>query len=378
MKYHRLSLALVAVLAALLAASCATKPATPKPEPSQPEPTVQPAQPSQPAVSQAELDTLLAKAQELRKRAFDLGLAEVLPDDYNAANEAYSGGKEAYDAKDGPAAKEKLGTAVTLFTELNAKGIAELASIRRKSAEDMRQTALKAGADTAATDRFTPGEAALAAGSAALAAKDYEAAIAAYERARALYELAYKRSLATELRDRIETSGYAAWDAGNYATAEAKYAAEAELFASLGGDGQAALVATDPKPIAQGIDALDEAVLRYNLVIQKAREAGAAARKQGSDEAKLKAEGIKAPVAAKDEYAAAQAVYMDAIGAMESGDYETAAARFDEATLAFQKAYDLAAEKKAKAEAAIKAAQEAAAAALKNAQDADSVVGGAK
>jgi len=374
MKRSISSLALVAAIVALLATSCATKPKVTPQEPAQPEPTVQPApQPAAPSVSQEELDTLLAKAQGLKKQAFDRGLADVLPDDYAAANAALAGGKEAYDAKDGPAAKDKLTTAVRLFTDLNEKGLVELTSIRKKNADDMRKSAVAAGAETAAADRLAPGDAALAAAATASDAKDYEAAIASYERARALYELAYKRSVARGLRERIETSDYAAWDQGNYAKAEERYAAEEALFASLGD--QAASPATDPKALSQGIDALDEAVLRYNLVIQKGREGGATARKDKADAVKLQSEEIKAQVAVKAEYDAALALYKEAQYAMAAGEYEDAAARFDEAAAAFEKAYALASEKRAKAEAAMKAAEEAAAESLRKAQDADSAMG---
>jgi hypothetical protein len=374
MKRSISSLALVAAIVAILATSCATKPKVPPQEPAQPEPTVQPAPQPAASVSQEELDALLAKAQGLKKQAFDRGLADVLPDDYAAANAALAGGKEAYDAKDGPAAKDKLTTAVKLFTDLNEKGLVELASIRKKNADDMRKSAIAAGAESAAADRLAPGDEALAA-AAASDAKDYEAAIASYERARALYELAYKRSVAKGLRERIEDSDYAAWDQGNYAKAEERYAAEEALFASLGDQGQAASPATDPKPLSQGIDALDEAVLRYNLVIQKGREGGATARKDKADAIKLQSEEIKAQVAVKAEYDAALALYKEAQYAMAAGEYEDAAAKFDEAAAAFEKVYALAADKRAKAEAAMKAAEEAAAESLRKAQDADSAMG---
>lgn len=372
-------LALVAAIIAILAASCATKPKATPQEPAQPEPAVQPAQPepaAKPAVPQEELDALLAKAQDLKKKAFDRGLADVLPDDYSAANAALMGGKEAYDAKDGPAAKEKLGRAVDLFTDLNARGLVELASIRRKNADDMRKSAIAVGADISAAERFAPGDTALAAGASAVDARDYEAAIAAYERARALFELAYKRGVAKGLRERIETSNYAAWDQGNYQKAEERYATEETLFASLGDPSQAASPATDAKPIAQGLDALDEAVLRYNLVIQKGREGGATARRDKADAVKIQSEEIKAQVAVKDEYDAALALYQDAAAAMTAGEYEAAASKFDEAAAAFEKAYALASEKRARAEAAMQAAEEAAAASLRKAQEADSAVGG--
>jgi hypothetical protein len=346
-----------------LALSCATKP------------PVKPPEPPQPTVSQADLDSLLAKVQALKKRAFDLKLYEVLPDDYKAADAAYADGKAAYDAKDA-ATKDKLGKAAALFEDLNSRGIVELASMKRKEADDMRATAVKSGADSAVKDRFDPADASLAAGGAAVEKKDYEAAIAAYERARVLFELAYKRGLAAGLKEKIDTEGYAAWDTGNFQNAEAKFAEEARLYSSLGGPEAAASPKTDPAPLVAGIDALDEAVLRYNLVIQKGRQGPVLGKKAKAEELKQKGDDIKASVAVKDDYAAAQAIYQDGLQALAAGEYEIAGARFDEAAAAFSKVFDIAADKRAKAEAAMKAADDAAAASLRLAQEGDLQVGG--
>jgi hypothetical protein len=358
---------------ALLLASCATKPKTPaQPEPQAVEPAPV-AAPAAPAVSQEELDKLLADATAERKKAFDLKLFEVLPDDYKAADAVFVEGKTAYDAKDGPKAKEKLTLSISLFKDLNAKGLVALQAQKKKNAEDMKAMALKAGADSAAADRWASAEKALAAAEDAAGKGDHEAAIGAYERARALYELAYKRSTATGLRSRIEDNGYSTWDAGNYALAEKKYAEEEQLYASLGD------AASDPAQgsdaLAKAGDAMDEAILRYNLVIDKGRQGIAVAKKQKSDDAKAQSDSIKASVAVKDDYAAALAVYDDGISALAKQDYETASSKFEEAAADFEKVYAAAADKRAKAEAAMKAAEDASAESLKKAQDADTTVG---
>jgi predicted small lipoprotein YifL len=359
----------------LLVVSCATKPPAKAPEPAQPAQPAQAAQPSQPAISQAELDGLLGQAQALKKRAFDLKLYEVLPDDYKAADAAYADGKASYDAKDSPAAKDKLTTAIGLFQDLNQKGVIELASNKKKDAEDMRAAAVKVGADTTSADRFAPGDSAMAAAAAAADAKDWDATIATYERARALFELAYRRTSAAALRERIDQSGYAAWDQGNWQTAEAKYADDARLFDTIGGPEAAASPETDPAPLAACADDLEEAALRYNLVIQKGRQGIAMGKKEKTDEVKARSDGIKASVAVKDDYSAALSVYQEAISAFAAGDFETAAAKFDEAGADFQNVYALAADKRAKAEAAMQAAAAAADSSLKKAQDADQTVG---
>lgn len=357
---------------AIVLASCAGKPPVkPADAPQQPVPTVEPAKPG---VNQAELDGLLAQTQAEKKKAFDLKLFEIFPDDYQGANNAYAAAKADYDAGKAPEAKEGLTKTLVLFKDLNAKGIVEYAALKRKDAADMKATALKAGADSAAPQRYEPALAAETSATGAEGSKDYETAIAGYERARILFELAYKRSLASELRDRIGTNGYQAWDSSNFALAEAKYADDERLYGLAGGKEGAADSGKDAANLVAGIDALDESILRYNLVIQKGRQGIALDKKQGSDQVKRQAEDLKAQVAVKDDYAAALDTYQKAISAMAAGDFESAAMGFSESAVAFESVRQAAAEKRARAEEAMKSAADATDSSLKKAQEADGSV----
>lgn len=359
------TLFLCIALAAAGLSSCATKPkAPPSPETA---PTTEPAATppktveAGPAVSQEELDRLLAEAAAGKKRAFDLKLFEILPEDYKTADAALAAGKTAYDAKDGPAAKEGLSKAASLFSDLNARGIVELSAVKRKNADDMRAAAVKAGAEGRASERFAPADASYAEAAKFAEAGEHEKAVAAFERARLLYELAYKRSLASGLRDDIEEKGYAAWDSGNHRLAENKYAEEERLFSAEGGEAE----------LAAGVDSLDEAVLRYNLVVQKGRQGIATGKKEGSDEAKARSEGIKANVAVKEGFAEALALYEEGKSQFAAGNYEEAAAAFEKAGLLFDEAYALAAEKRQRAEEAMRAAEAAAEESLRKAEAAE-------
>jgi len=324
-----------------------------------------------PSISQAELDSLLAQVQAEKKKSFDLKLFEIFPDDYKAANNSYADAKAAYDGAKAQEAKDGLTKTLALFQDLNAKGIVEYAAHKRKDAADMKASALKVEADKNAPDRFAPGLSAETAAATAENAKGYEAAITAYERARILFELAYKRTVASGLRDRIGSGGFQAYDASNYALAETKYADDERFYGLAGGKDGAADVSKDGTNLASAIDALDESILRYNLVIQKGRQGIALDKKQVSDGVKRQAEDLKAQVAVKEAYAAALATYQAGVTAMSAGDFEIAAQRFTEAATAFETVRASAAEKRANAEAAMKAAEEASAEALKNAQAAD-------
>jgi hypothetical protein len=358
------SIALIALLT--LFASCATKPPAPVPEPV-PEPApikVEPV-PAAPAISQADLDSLLAEAKELKKKAFDLKLYEVLADDYKAADAQLAKGKQAYDDKNSAAAKEALDASVAAFKSLIDRGLVELAASGKRDAEDMRSLALKADSEARTPDRIKAGDGSFADAEKLAGDKKLEESLPAYETARLYYELAYKRSVAGALKDEIEEKDFAKWDTGNFQTAANKYDAEEGLWASGKSDDR-----------AQGVDSLDEAILRFNLVLQKGKETVAGNSKESAESSKERSDEIKAYVSAKDDYDAAIAALRDADSQYTRKEYEGAATGYDEALAAFERAYDIAAEKRAKAEEAMKVAGEAAAESERKAAEADPIVNG--
>lgn len=363
-KFMRTIPILIVTLAIL--ASCASKPKAPAPEPVAPPPVTTPTEPAPaatPAISQESLDQLLAEVRELKKKAFDLKLFEVLSDDYKAADALYAKGLKAYEAKDSPAAKEGLEAAVSAYKDLISRGVVEIAAAKRKDAEDMKATALKADADSLQAERFGAGDEAFGASEALLGESKAEESIPGFESSRLYYELAWKRAIATELRQGIEDKDYAKWDSGNYQLADNKFQAEEGLWSS-GGEADR----------ASGVDALDEAILRFNLVVQKGREMGVSVVKSKTDEAKQRSDEIKANVAAKDLYEAAQELYNEGSSQLAAKEYEAAAEAFDRSGTGFEEAYQTAAEKRANAEAAMKAAEEATSESQRKAEEADPLV----
>jgi len=296
----------------LLIAGCASKPTTPEPTP-QPE-----------ATSQAQVDELLAQASALRKRAFDLKLFEVVADDYKEADALYVTGKTAYDAKDNETAAPSLKEAISAFENVIAKGVSVLAEENRKRADDMKALAIKTGAEDNAAERLSEGDALYASAKALSDAGKDEEALVAYESARKTYEAAYKKANAKKLLGVIEEHDFAQYDAGNFQLADDKMAESDSIFAA-NPDG--------------ALDALDEATLRYNLVIQKGWQFYAVGRKAPADDAKKRSEDIKAQVAVKDKYAEALAIYNNASSLMAGGNYEEAGKEFDRSAELFEAAY---------------------------------------
>ena len=146
---------------------------------------------------------------------------------------------------------------------------------------------------------------------------------------------------------------------GNFQLAENKYQAEDGFWAS-----------GKPEDRAPGVDALDEAILRYNLVVQKGKETTVSEVKAKADESKQRSEEIKANVAVKDMYDSAQQLYNDGTSKLAAKDYEAAADDFTNAGTGFDQAYQAAVVKKTAADEAMKAAADATAESQRKAEEA--------
>ena len=95
------------------------------------------------------------------------------------------------------------------------------------------------------------------------------------------------------------------------------------------------------------------AVSNFSEVLEIGLRAIWAARQNDADGAKSRADNVKASVAVPEEYAEAQAVYDEAVAVAGAGNDERAAELFENAEVLFDQAYELAAEKKRQAEAAL-------------------------
>lgn len=314
-------------LSCAFAISCASSPKTPEKAPEQPQaPAATPApQPSVSAENKGtpELDALRAKAADLRKKAFDLGLKDVLPEDYAAADKAFADGSASY-GKDNAASTASFTDAAARFQGVLDQGLPLLAASERKRAETQRDAAMKKGADGLFKPLAAQADADMDKHRASEKAADYETAIAGYRSSTQAYATLYRLCEANDTRSFIVSRDLAKWDTSNWNLAEAKYKASQDLFTS---DGKASS------------DAADEAALRYGVARDTALSYYSADRKKASETERDRASGIKSEVAVKDEFAAAQALYDKAAGADASKDYETSAKAYDQAATAFAKAY---------------------------------------
>jgi tetratricopeptide (TPR) repeat protein len=352
MTIRRVSILGVAVIA--LAASCATKPpAAPEPEPQIVAP-VQP-EPKAPEINRGELDELHSRVVALRKDAFELGLKDSMAQEYASAETRYVAGKTALDKDDRPTAKAELTAAEPLFTDLVAKGAKMVAEQRQSDAGAARGRAVQADSEVYSPDSLALADAHLAKADSLLASGDSKAAIAAYVMAVSAYDAVEKRSMAVAVRDEVDALDYGELDAGNYGIAGQKL------------DAVEGLLESDPD---KAQDNAAEAVLRYNLVLDKGWELTAGSKRDDAGQYKADSEGIKAQVAVKDDYAEAKSVWDKALEVYKSGDHEAALGLFTEAEDLFYMVYQKTLSKKEAADAAIRDA------AAKNEQSAEIAASG--
>jgi len=260
---------------------------------------------------------------DLKKKAFDLGLKDLLSVDYGAADKSLAAGGDAY-GKDNEASASAYGDAVSRFEDLIARGLPLLAEKARKNAAALRDTAVGKGAGDSFPQLFALAESELAKATGALQAGDFETAIAGFHGSARDYEALYKLCDAKKARDAIVARDFAKWDPSNWNLAEGKYAAAQSLLRQ---DAPAAIVS------------VDEAKLRYGIAYGTALEYYANDRKQGSEAQRRRAAGIKAEVAVKKEFSTAVALSNQAETARASGDFEAAASLFDSAASSFASAY---------------------------------------
>jgi hypothetical protein len=319
---------LVAVAACSLIVSCAS---APKPEQAAPPPPAKPAAaaPTAPAPAKAEVqapDALRDEAAALRKEAFDLGLKELLPPDYAEAEGAFQDGTAKY-GRDNEAARAAFEKAVASFRALIDKGLPLLSGIEGKKAADLREAAVRGGAEGAFAQLFAASDGGLAEAKGKEGSGDYRGAIASYRLASSRFGVLAALCDARSTRELISSRDYAKWDGSNWSLAETAYASSQSLLQG------------DPKAAATQVD---EARLRYNLTLQNARGYYLGDRKGASDTERERARGIKTEVAARSDFQAASDLRSRAEAGEAAGDIEGAAALYDKSASSFTAAYAVA------------------------------------
>jgi hypothetical protein len=314
-----------------LSVACATPPKAVQgsAEPNKPEASLLATAGAKAKSADAAPDALRAQAAEARKKAFDLGLKDVLSDDYAAAEKAYSDGMAAYNV-DNAASGASFSAAAAKFDDVVKRGLPMLVASEKDRASRFRQTAEKKGAAELFIKLLSAADADFAKSESSESAGEYENALSGYRICVAEYDVLYKLCDASSARSLLVSRDLAKWDPSNWSLAENEFESAKSLF---------------DQDLHGSADAVGEAILRYGIVRETAYGYYSADRKKASDSERERAVGIKSDVAVKDEYEAAAALYRKAQADDAAKDYEASSSEYDGAASAFAQAYAHAKEK---------------------------------
>ena len=170
-----------------------------------------------------------------------------------------------------------------------------------------------------------------------------------------------KRARALSVKARIDELDYATADPGNYALAGEKLATADSRWQEL--------------DLTAATDAIEEALLRYNLALARGWELLAGTQRSRAEANKQLADDIKANIAVAEQYDTAKLVWDNAVEAAAGGNNEYAAGLFEQAEELFAVVYQTAADKRSAAEAAMAAARNRQGQSLSTAQEADQTLG---
>jgi hypothetical protein len=163
---------------------------------------------------------------------------------------------------------------------------------------------------------------------------------------------------AKELRATITEFGLDSYEAEAFEKAEASFK-----------DGEAAY----EKDNAKSRTAFQQAIAGYQQVLDGGFPALTAERKQSADEAKAEANAVKAGVAVKADYNAAQNLYNQAAAAEKAKDYPKSLDLYEQSRAKFAAAAQTARQMKARAETAIEEVREDLATAEEQAAEAEKI-----
>ena len=147
---------------------------------------------------------------------------------------------------------------------------------------------------------------------------------------------------AGELRETITSYELQGFAQADFDAAEVQYAKGEELY---GSDNAGSKIA------------YDASVVGYSKVIRAAFPTLTRRRGEETEAVRADSEGLKAPVAVPVAYAEAEAAYQKALASEKGGNYERALEEFDEAKRLYDAVYAETADKKARADEALAAAE---------------------
>jgi hypothetical protein len=365
---------LIGIVVSLSILSCKGSPApveTPPPvvEPSAPLPVQDP---DLGPPDQATIDALNAakgQADISRQQAIDIEGPSYFPADWEAAEAQYlAAGEQSQKPTQGEVkqAAAQYKAVAEAYDTLARKCLPLYAQARADEINQARTEAINAGISDISPDRLAVADAMVD-----QAVKQYETGEEAsdyYAAARSAF-LALDRygalktgAAAYRVRQEVETQGFVSYDPHNFELADESISR--------------AVSAYDSGDINIAASNAEEALLRYNLVINTGWESYAAERKAAADKERQAALALKANVAVKSEFDTANGIYGRADTALQGKKFSEAVDLYLQSEFQFAGICIIAAEKRRLAEEAIKTAEEKVVQSDETARDAEIILEG--
>jgi hypothetical protein len=347
----------------ILAAACKSTPSETEPETvAEPPATTVPSE----TVSQALLNSLSdarTRAEASRQEAQSVNGPVYFSDDWNQADSGFTrtgtglNTENAQSVQDAIASYNSLAAA---FEDITRRSLPLYAEARQEEVLNARQAAIDAGAFEFSPGRFYIADEKGEEVSTRIDADDYRGAIGAADVALNYYNALKLGADAYMLRGAILDDNLAPYDQSNFDAAEE--------------NGIKALNAYDEGDLATVMVVVQEALNRYTQVWKTAWRSIATERRDSAGVERRAALNIKANVAVKDEYNAADALYNQAGAKFQSEEFEDAAELYTRSASMFTVVWETAEYKRQIADEAIQAAEQKVAESDQAARDAELIL----
>jgi hypothetical protein len=285
------------------------------------------------------------RVQQARQRALDFDAPNYFPREWDETEAAYETANQEVDpAKPDESSIERYETIAGSYDDLFSKSILPYALDREEETMEARIRAIDAGAGDLLADFLIQADEKALDALELYEAEDYYPAKDAALLARDLYKVQKTGAEAYETRLEIEERDLYQYDPDNFDLADDA--------------GDKALAAYQQENVEEAGDLIEEAALRYLLVLKTGLQAVAVERGDLAAEERQAALDAKANVAVRQDFAAAEGIYNRAKQSFVGENYELAADFYEDARVFFIKARQDAVQKRQLAEDAIKNAED--------------------
>jgi hypothetical protein len=248
------------------------------------------------------------------------------------------------------------------YDDIYNKSVPQFARGQQELLTAARAAAVQAGADKLVPDRLAQADALAVSAGQKADAGDFAASVKDGKEARDRYKILQTVAEAHARQEEADKYDFFSSDSDNYM-----------LAADAGND---AVSSYDEGNLVKAQDSADEALARFNQVIKNGWVSQVEEKASIAREWRQAARDVKANVAVKPDFDAAERVYNQAHVALRAEDYSAAMDLFDRSEDLFITAHDKAAAKREKAEEALRQAEQKLAESETRAQDAEEIIGG--